>query len=115
MEELWGKNNNLISADEWNKVILELKSDIPDSIPQVIGDPTRLRQVIINLVGNAIKFTEKGIVTTSLKIETQQNTININAHFTISDTGIGIEEEKLEQNTVILGGDAQFDLRKANS
>jgi signal transduction histidine kinase/CheY-like chemotaxis protein len=76
---------------------LELKSDIPKNIPQVIGDPTRLRQVIINLVGNAIKFTEKGIVTVSLKIETQKNDTEVNVHFTISDTGIGIDKDQLEQ------------------
>lgn len=76
---------------------LKLKSDIQENIPQVMGDPTRLRQVIINLVGNAIKFTEKGLVTTSLQIETQQNSLSVDAHFTISDTGIGIDEDKIEQ------------------
>jgi len=76
---------------------LLLKSDIAENIPRVIGDPTRLRQVIINLVGNAIKFTEKGIVTTSLKLEALQDGPNINAHFTISDTGIGIDADKIEK------------------
>jgi len=76
---------------------LELKTNIPDTIPQVIGDPTRLRQLLINLVGNAIKFTEKGVVTTSLKLETQKDPDKINAHFILSDTGIGIDKDKLEQ------------------
>jgi len=91
------KNVHTIMQFKAEEKGLELKSDIPTNIPQVIGDPTRLRQVIINLVGNAIKFTEKGIVTTSLKIETQQDGTNISAHFTISDTGIGIEKDKLKQ------------------
>lgn len=91
------KNVHTIMQFKAEEKGLELKTDIPDNVPQVIGDPMRLRQVIINLVGNAIKFTEKGIVTTSLKIETQQDSTNINAHFTISDTGIGIEKDKLEQ------------------
>lgn len=91
------KNVHTIMQFKAEEKGLELKSDIPDNVPQVIGDPTRLRQVIINLVGNAIKFTEKGIVTTSLKIETQQDDKNITTHFTISDTGIGIDKEKIEQ------------------
>lgn len=91
------KNVHTIMQFKAEEKGLELKSDIPDNVPQVIGDPTRLRQVIINLVGNAIKFTVKGIVTTSLKIETHENGTDINAHFTISDTGIGIDEDKIEQ------------------
>jgi len=91
------KNVHTIMQFKAEEKGLELKSDIPDNVPQVIGDPTRLRQVIINLIGNAVKFTEKGIVTTSLKIETRQDGTNINAHFTISDTGIGIDDDKLEQ------------------
>ncbi|MFK5855442.1 MAG: tetratricopeptide repeat protein [Bacteroidota bacterium] len=91
------KNVHTIMQFKAEEKGLELKTDIPANIPHIIGDPTRLRQVIINLVGNAIKFTEKGIVTTSLKIETQQDGTNISAHFTISDTGIGIEKDKLEQ------------------
>jgi len=91
------KNVHTIMQFKAEEKGLELKSYIPVNIPQVIGDPMRLRQVIINLVGNAIKFTEKGIVTTSLIIETYENDTKINAHFTISDTGIGIEKDKLEQ------------------
>ena len=62
---------------------LELKSDIQDNIPQVFGDASRLRQVILNLVGNAIKFTVKGIVTTSLTIESPENDKITNLRFTI--------------------------------
>lgn len=91
------KNVHTIMQFKAEEKGLELKSDIPDYITLVVGDPTRLRQVIINLLGNAIKFTVKGIVTTSLKIETHENGTDINAHFTISDTGIGIDEDKIEQ------------------
>ncbi len=90
------KNVHTIMQFRAEEKSLDLKLDIPENIPQVLGDPSRLRQVIINLVGNAIKFTEKGVVTTSLKIKTQ-NDSKINLHFTISDTGIGIDEDKLKQ------------------
>ena len=48
----------------------------------------RLRQILINLIGNAIKFTEKGLVTTTLKVEKADDKLNL--HFTVSDTGIGL-------------------------
>lgn len=72
---------------------LEYKLDIDEQIPLCqIGDPTRLRQVLFNLIGNAIKFTKEG----SVRIKTQL--IN-DTHFsiTIEDTGIGIPREKLAQ------------------
>lgn len=59
----------------------------------VITDPTRLTQVIYNLVGNAIKFTSKGSVTVNLEVIQQLNQ-SVSALFTIKDTGIGISEEK---------------------
>ncbi len=76
---------------------LKLILDIPANIPSVLGDSMRLRQIIINLIGNAIKFTEKGIVTTKLVLEKEPNSPHITAHFTVSDTGIGIDEDKIEQ------------------
>ncbi len=60
----------------------------------VLGDPTRLRQVLNNLVGNAVKFTPNGYV--HLKVTTlEHTTAHIKLKFTIKDTGIGIAEEKL--------------------
>jgi signal transduction histidine kinase/CheY-like chemotaxis protein len=61
----------------------------------LIGDPTRLTQIIFNLVSNAIKFTEKGNVWVNvLCLEDRHNTITVK--FTIKDTGIGIEKKNLE-------------------
>ncbi|MCJ7682567.1 MAG: response regulator, partial [Candidatus Aminicenantes bacterium] len=73
---------------------LELLSDIFPSIQyRVIGDPGRLRQVLINLVGNAIKFTEKGEVSVTVEEEARQND-RVVLHFTVSDSGVGIPKEK---------------------
>jgi PAS domain S-box-containing protein len=67
-----------------------IQADLPD---RVFGDPIRLRQVVINLVGNAIKFTDKGEV--MLQVERRSQTESaLDLHFAVSDTGIGIPEEK---------------------
>jgi PAS domain S-box-containing protein len=73
---------------------LELACYVPPELPEIIeGDPTRLRQIILNLVGNAIKFTEQGEVVVRVEMEAQ-NSDGVGLHFTISDTGIGIPAEK---------------------
>jgi signal transduction histidine kinase/DNA-binding response OmpR family regulator/HPt (histidine-containing phosphotransfer) domain-containing protein len=73
---------------------LELAYNVPPEVPDaVIGDPGRLRQIILNLVGNAIKFTEKGEVVVSVKPESVTAS-EIDLHFTVSDTGIGIAPDK---------------------
>lgn len=72
---------------------LELKKEIPAEALNVKGDATRLRQILINLIGNAIKFTEKGLVTTTIQSEKIEGKLNL--HFTISDSGIGIDEDRM--------------------
>ena len=72
---------------------LELLKDIPSENLTVEGDATRLRQILINLIGNAIKFTEKGLVTTTMQSEQVGEKLNL--HFTVSDTGIGIDEDRM--------------------
>ncbi len=67
----------------------------PDVPTKITGDQVRLNQIILNLVGNAIKFTEHGGVTLDItKIEETQNIINL--LFTVTDTGIGIPVDKQE-------------------
>ena len=61
-----------------------------------MGDPTRLQQVLTNLVGNAIKFTDEGEVRVSVRI-LKQDGARIHLGFAISDTGIGIPHDKREQ------------------
>src|SRR5262249_9573930 len=63
-----------------------LQSDVPDII---VGDPGRLRQVLVNLVGNAIKFTEQGEVVVHVET-TEQTTAEVCLHFAVRDTGIGL-------------------------
>lgn len=63
------------------------------SIPNVvIGDPTRLSQILINLIGNAIKFTEHGSVNVSVNPQVDTNNQTVKLTFSISDTGIGMTE-----------------------
>jgi two-component system, sensor histidine kinase and response regulator len=73
---------------------LELACDLcPEGEAELIGDPGRIRQVLINLVGNAIKFTEQGEVLVEIKSSSLTDE-SIELQFTVSDTGIGIPAEK---------------------
>jgi two-component system sensor histidine kinase/response regulator len=77
---------------------LELNYRVPPGLPEIIiGDPGRLRQIITNLVGNAIKFTERGEI--FVQVESEQPVLKneneeICLHFSVADTGIGIPPEK---------------------
>ena len=72
---------------------LMLRLDIRGDLPKAVsGDPTRLRQVLINLAGNAVKFTEHGSVTITAEIERQSET-RVTIGFAVTDTGIGIRAE----------------------
>jgi two-component system, sensor histidine kinase and response regulator len=73
---------------------LELACFVPPQLPDfVLGDPVRLRQVILNLIGNSIKFTEQGEVVLRVELESQ-DVEGMSLHFAVSDTGIGIPPEK---------------------
>lgn len=82
---------SLVSLDASEKGI-ELFTDIDYSLyPEISGDPTRIRQIILNLLKNAVKFTEKGYV----KIKMQK--ISDFLEFSVTDTGIGIKPEYKEK------------------
>jgi PAS domain S-box-containing protein len=73
---------------------LELACDIRPEVPKALaGDPLRLRQVVVNLVGNAIKFTDHGEVVLRVRPESHVDS-EVRLHFSVTDTGIGIPAEK---------------------
>jgi len=77
---------------------LSTRHDFSPSIPAVcIGDPNRLRQVLLNLIGNAIKFTDRGSVTVLVDVEAQGDR-DLTLHFAVADTGVGIPPD--QQQTI---------------
>ena len=75
---------------------IELLADIRPEVPvAVTGDSNRLRQVIVNLVGNAIKFTRQGEVMLTVGVEHEADD-RLDLHFSVADTGIGIPADKLQ-------------------
>jgi len=73
---------------------MDLNCHIAPDVPRIlVGDPGRLRQVVINLVGNAVKFTERGEVTLGVQLESREGD-SVCLHFSVSDTGIGISPDK---------------------
>jgi len=92
-----------IRADEKNlSLMCQIQPDVPDL---VLGDPGRLRQVVVNLVGNAIKFTDKGAVV--IGVERSTGTAEeVVLHLSVCDSGIGIPREKQQ---TIFGAFVQAD------
>ncbi len=86
--------------------MLELSVDIQPAVPQnLIGDPLRFRQILSNLIGNAIKFTETGSISVSARtLTTAKNTVKL--EIGVSDTGIGMTREQTES---IFGAFSQAD------
>ena len=77
-----------------NKRQLELAFHIAPGVPEgVVGDPGKLRQIVVNLVGNAIKFTDQGEVVVHVDVESRTDD-EVCLHWRVSDTGIGIPEER---------------------
>ena len=72
-------------------LLTEVASDVPD---EVIGDPGRLRQVLLNLINNATKFTDSGSIEVRAAVYDSREKI-VTVHFSISDTGMGIAPDKI--------------------
>jgi PAS domain S-box-containing protein len=96
LNDLLEKVTEMVAARAHEKglaLVCEIAPDVPTDL---VGDPTRLRQVLLNLLGNAIKFTQSGEV--SLRVTPEMNaSVPTALRFTVSDTGIGIPGEKLGQ------------------
>ena len=76
---------------------VELVWQVDSAIPAYVrGDPSRLRQVLLNLVGNAIKFTKQGEIAVNVKLESETQTA-MRLDFSVRDTGIGIPQNKLNR------------------
>jgi|GEM_PF-1356297 len=74
---------------------LEILLDVSPDIPRfIIGDPGRLRQIIVNLLANAIKFTDKGEIRITAELSGEKDAPR-EIHFTVADTGIGIPQNKM--------------------
>jgi signal transduction histidine kinase len=76
---------------------LDLACSVDDAVPEeIVGDVTRLRQVLVNLVGNAVKFTSSGHVTAAVRLADGPPSTpgQVRLHFTVRDTGIGIPRQK---------------------
>ena len=92
---------DLISIDAFGKG-LEVITDIDYSMQRTImGDPTRVQQILLNLVGNAVKFTDAGLVEWSAEAhEDGEGTVSLNID--VTDTGTGIAKEKLKTTSAVV-------------
>jgi two-component system sensor histidine kinase RpfC len=86
----------IVSAQAAAKGVEFVVSIMPEVPPAVCGDPHHLRQVLINLAGNAVKFTEAGSVTVHLSVQAETDAM-VRLKFSIRDTGIGISPEAQEK------------------
>lgn len=102
---------NLIELPAMQKG-LQMKLDVDDSLPcQLYGDEGRIRQILINLLNNAVKFTKKGSVTLGLR-GNRIDDENVELIFSVRDTGIGIKKENMES---IFNAFEQVDMRRNRS
>ncbi|GIV60908.1 MAG: hypothetical protein KatS3mg043_1997 [Rhodothermaceae bacterium] len=83
----------LRAAEKGVALAAEVAPDVP---ARLLGDLTRLRQILVNLLGNAVKFTEEGEVVLSVAA-TREDEGTVRLHFAVRDTGIGIPADRLEQ------------------
>ena len=84
---------SLQAEDKGLELLFRVSEEVPDDL---YGDPVRIRQIIVNLVGNSIKFTQSGEIVVSVELcETEDSRVTI--EFCVLDTGIGISQEKIEK------------------
>ncbi len=94
LEDVFSSLSNLISFKVENmdvELIYNIHSDVP---PFLMGDPLRLNQILLNLTGNAVKFTEQGEIIVSAEL-VQREGNSVFLKFSVSDTGIGLSEDQI--------------------
>ena len=89
--------------DKQLELLVRIAPDVPDAL---VGDPGRLRQILTNLVGNAIKFTEQGEVCVEVSLNGAVQGLNLTLDIQVRDTGIGIA---LEQQAEVFDAFSQAD------
>lgn len=95
--EVINHNLNMISFKAYDKG-LNFQVSIHHKVPQMLkGDPFRLSQILLNLTNNAVKFTEKGGVSLSVEMVSNQSTEVVMLKFSVKDTGIGISPEQQKE------------------
>ncbi len=95
LEDVLENLGNLITVKAQEKKELEVLFDTGAAVPRfLVGDPLRLGQVLLNLSGNAVKFTETGEIVVATRIMSQIDG-RVELQFTVSDTGIGLSEEQI--------------------
>ncbi|MCK5163187.1 MAG: response regulator [Desulfobacula sp.] len=93
LEHVFDGVKNILALKQ-NENDLDINFSIEENSPVLLkGDPSRLRQILLNLAGNAIKFTQKGFIKVSARVQEKDNT-QINILFEVKDTGIGIAKNK---------------------
>jgi len=84
---------SIVAAEKKLELCLELDERLPD---RLVGDPTRLRQVLLNLLSNALKFTGKGEIVLRVQLEEEQKE-RARVRFEVQDTGIGIPKDRIDR------------------
>ena len=95
LEDIVSDLTTIVSSKAQEKLLL-FKIEIANNLPTLlIGDPLRLGQILVNLAGNAVKFTDKGEVTVRAELESESEE-NVVIRFIVTDTGIGMRQSELE-------------------
>ncbi|MCL6271053.1 response regulator [Sansalvadorimonas sp. 2012CJ34-2] len=95
LEDVLGDMSSVLGLQAEDKG-LELLFSLPVDMPELVGDPLRIGQILMNLGNNAVKFTEEGEVLVSARI-TERTETSVELHFSVKDTGIGLSEDQMSR------------------
>src|SRR3970040_2378696 len=95
LEEVMGNLATIVGVKSQEKNLAFILKTTPNVPSSLIGDPLRLGQVLINLAGNAVKFTEKGEVIVRVELEKESDD-QVTLRFTVEDRGIGWAQKEID-------------------